>query len=402
MGPEDGRVIGLETVLETGHSKFKYTIVLVAEGYTRDELDIFRRDTEHFADVLFSYSPFRESMCSINIYRLVVESAESGADILPECNDGKTVEVRTYFDAYFPDTSVCRYLMVSGVLNEVESVMPYWNKILVIVNSDRYGGRGGSIATFSKAESHWEGAPIDWADIMVHELGHGFGLADEYMYFFGCDLDGPENDNWDPKLSLNRPNVDCDTINRAITRDTVKWSDLILDSTPIPTKVNNDCSKCDYTGSPVDDGVIGIFEGAYYHHCGVYRSEYNCAMNRGTVDGGEGRFCTVCQRHIEKELEVYASRDENMCYAPTFDPLTSIQIATLKLFFPIIILILIFLIPIKGSCPLLQYLFYLKYARVGNSRRCIVLSFNNLKTRIPEKILAPSGKFEETYRPIVQ
>src|SRR6516165_2206557 len=53
--------------------------------------------------------------------------------------------------------------------------------IMVIVNSQVYGGSGGGVATFSLAAGANE--------IALHEMGHtAFGFADEYDYFRGLRI----------------------------------------------------------------------------------------------------------------------------------------------------------------------------------------------------------------------
>jgi hypothetical protein len=44
-------------------------------------------------------------------------------------------------------------------------------------------------------------------------------------------------------------------------------------------------------------GTVGLFEGADYYHCGVYRPEFDCRM-RNTAKP----FCGVCQQVIVKKL----------------------------------------------------------------------------------------------------
>ena len=148
---------------------------------------------------------------------------------------------------------------------------------LVIVNSPVYGGSGGAVATFSKAPGAME--------IALHEMGHSaFGFADEYESYAGCGIDVGHDHH--PGIEPSQPNV---TVNP--NRATIKWANLILAGTAVPTTINADCSICDPQPSPVPTGTVGAFEGADYYHCGCYRAEFNCRM-RALYNP----FCAVCNR----------------------------------------------------------------------------------------------------------
>ncbi|HKP45959.1 MAG TPA: M64 family metallopeptidase, partial [Pyrinomonadaceae bacterium] len=55
--------------------------------------------------------------------------------------------------------------------------------------------------------------------------------------------------------------------------------------------------NCDPQPSPVAAGTVGLFEGADYYHCGVWRPEFNCRMRNLSQP-----FCGVCQQAIVKKL----------------------------------------------------------------------------------------------------
>jgi hypothetical protein len=150
------------------------------------------------------------------------------------------------------------------------------------VNSPISGGSGGSVATFSKAPGALE--------IAIHEMGHtAFGLADEYEYYSNCAESGHN------KHSGSEPSQPNITTNK--NRASTKWRSMIQASTPVPTTTNADCAHCDPQPSPVAVGTIGLFEGADYYHCGVYRAEFDCRMRNL-----DRPFCAVCQQVIVKKL----------------------------------------------------------------------------------------------------
>jgi hypothetical protein len=161
---------------------------------------------------------------------------------------------------------------------------------VVIVNSTIWGGAGGSIATSCIAGG--------WENVVLHELGHAaFGLADEYEYWAGCGVD-VGHDNYTGG-EPSQPNVTTNT-NRA----TIKWGDLILATTPLPTTSNADCSVCDPQANPFPPDTVGAYEGAKYYHCGIYRPQYNCMMRNLTS------FCAVCQEQIMDTLQPYMPKIE--------------------------------------------------------------------------------------------
>ena len=182
MGTSDGSVLGITKVHDGGHPADRLNMVIVSEGYTAARMAQFEHDVDEFIAFFFSISPFDEEQvaCGFNIYRLDVVSDEGGAD-KPECdgNGAMPVMVNTYFDATFcADGANQRVLRGNSTLvqDTVESHLPEWGQILVIVDDPERGGWGGTLAWTSNSSS-------DWLDVAVHELGHSlFGLADEYNY----------------------------------------------------------------------------------------------------------------------------------------------------------------------------------------------------------------------------
>ena len=122
--------------------------------------------------------------------------------------------------------------------------MPQADIILVLVNTPTYGGAGGAYGVFYRG--------TDGAEVMLHELGHSFGLlADEYEYDGPAVYSGAEP---------SEPNVTVQT-----ARSRVKWGDWVAPTTPLPT-----------TTTAAD--VPGLYEGAKYSQRGIYRPTYNSKM----------------------------------------------------------------------------------------------------------------------------
>ena len=306
MGVKDGRVLGISKILDAGATSERFNLVLVAEGYQENELNKFEASARQFVQKLFATPPFDRHSCSINVWRLDVASLESGADDPKDCG-GTGAAPRTYFDATFCTGGIRRLLNCnrSLVIQTVETYLPEFHSAQVIVNSSIYGGSGGSVGVSSTATQNDAGEPRDWWEIVIHEMGHSiFALADEYGYFAGCDgEDGTSRNQYvgDEPLAAN------------ITKSRVganKWSDLINTSS-LPTWENQACELCPpelgEPGGPTESqrSIVGTFEGAHTYHCGIYRPQATCKMQRL----GEP-FCAVCQRVISEYLAPF---DPDFC-----------------------------------------------------------------------------------------
>jgi hypothetical protein len=284
MGTSDGAVLGTTKIVDAGPAAQRWNIVIVSEGYRSSEMPQFATDARQFADTLLATAPFDRLRAGINIYRVDVTSTESGARDSKSCKGGTGAKPKTYFDASFCTGGIRRLLVANNgrVVKVVSKQVPEWHMALLSVNSPIHGGSGGPVATFSRAP----GA----SDIAIHEMGHtAFGLADEYEYFSGCSESGHKNHSGSEP---SQPNI---TTNK--NRATTKWRSLIQASTPVPTTVNGNCDGCDPQPTPVPAGTIGLFEGADYYHCRVYRPEFNCRMRNLNQP-----FCGVCQQVIVKKL----------------------------------------------------------------------------------------------------
>ena len=283
MGTSDGQVLGATKIVDAGPPEQRWNVVIVSEGYRSDEMALFATDAQQFADALLAAAPFDRLRPAINIFRVDVTSKESGARDPKKCG-GTDAKPRTYFDASFCKNGIRRLLIANNgrVLQVVGKQVPQWHMTFLAVNSPISGGSGGPVATFSKAPGALE--------IAIHEMGHtAFGLADEYEYYSNCAESGHD------KHSGSEPSQPNITTNK--NRATTKWRSLIQDSTPVPTTRNTDCAHCDPQPSPVALGTIGLFEGADYYHCGVYRPEFDCRMRNLNKP-----FCAVCQQVIVKKL----------------------------------------------------------------------------------------------------
>ena len=227
----------LTTSLYKGRSDGKgLDYVIIADGFQASEMELFRSKAKEFADYILDYdSNLTLEKGAWNIHLLELASKESGADNI----DGENgTQVDTALDSYFWCGGTSRLLCTSGskAAFVIGEFVPQFDKILVLVNSNKYGGAGGSYATASLGGGQ---------AVAVHELGHSLaGLADEYEY----------GSNSAPTYEPSQPNV---TINN--DANTVKWKHWLDED----------------AGS---NGPVGLFEGGLYVHENVWRPTSNSIM----------------------------------------------------------------------------------------------------------------------------
>jgi len=275
----DGRIVRTVKVLDNGPAEVRWNLVVMGDGYREAELPAFAEHAQSIADKLIATPPFDRLKSGINVFRVDVASTDSGADDPTTCG-GSGIVAHTYLDASFCHGGIERALQVDvgTALQVAGQSVPQYAMVMVMVNTQTYGGTGGQVAVFSLA------AQAD--EIALHEMGHtAFGLADEYGLWAGCGVD-TDHDQHQP-VEPAYPNVTTDS--NALT---IKWRDL-LTTQQIPTTRNADCTKCDPQPSPVALGTVGAFEGAHYYHCGAYRPEFNCRMRQLGQP-----YCAVCQKRI--------------------------------------------------------------------------------------------------------
>jgi hypothetical protein len=255
----------------TGDPHSSLDIAFLSEGYTKGEMEKFRSDVKRFADILFDEAPFDKYRNRINIWAIEIPSQESGTDV-----PGEGIYVNTALNSSYYTFDVARYLTTQDIesVNDVAAAAPH-DQIVVIINSQRYGG-GGVYNYYSAVTSDHKFSP----QVFTHEFGHGFaGLADEY---YSSDVAYEEFyplnvEPWEPNITT-RVNFES------------KWKDLIARSVPVPTP-----------NSKTYTGVTGLFEGGGYSAKGIFRPSYDCRMKSNEADV----FCEVCQGAIEKMILYY-------------------------------------------------------------------------------------------------
>ena len=263
-------------LLNSGSPEKCIDVVIMAEGYTKNEMDMFYSDAQKACDAIFSHAPFDKNISQFNVIAVASESVDSGVSI-PRENVWKSTAVSSHFDTFYSD----RYLTSSSVndIHDLLAGIPY-EHIIILANTDTYGG-GGIYNSFTLTTAHH----TMFEPVVVHEFGHSFGgLADEYAY---TDAPSPlypyDVEPWEQNISTL---VDFKS----------KWSDMLSVDTEIPTEISTE--SCNSTE------VLGVYEGAGYSKKGIYRPTPDCRMRTNEAK----KFCPVCERALQRLIDFYTDK----------------------------------------------------------------------------------------------
>lgn len=249
-------------------------IAILAEGYTKDEMELFYQDAERTCKSLFAHAPFQQHKEVFNVVAVASPSADSGVSV-PRLNKWKKTAFSSHFSTFYSD----RYLTTSRVkaIHDALAGIPY-EHIIILANTEEYGG-GGIYNSYTLTTAHHPQFP----SVVVHEFGHSFGgLADEYFYDDDIMTDTyPLNiEPWEQNITTR---VDFGS----------KWQDMLHENTPIPTPP-----------AESDRYPTGVYEGGGYSSKGIYRPADNCRMRTNECPV----FCPVCQRSLERLIEYYTNK----------------------------------------------------------------------------------------------
>lgn len=263
------------TIRSTGAPENSLDIVVLAEGYIKDEVEVFFEDAKRFSNDLFSAEVFQSNMNRINIKAIASISDHSGCD-----DPLQNVWAETAMDATFNTIGNDRYLMTMDMksVRDIAGIVAY-DQIYVLVNTDKFGGGGiFNCVNVSSSVSHSS------KQLIPHELGHGFGgLGDEYTntsivhYNDYVDL---TIEPWEPNLTTHVSSIEG-----------VKWAHLIKPGTPFPTP-----EKPEYAHNKV-----GVFQGGGNVDSGMWRPAYDCRMRSNQAFD----FCPVCADAIQNLINFY-------------------------------------------------------------------------------------------------
>jgi len=316
-------------VLANGDPHEEVDLVFIAEGYTADQEEVFRKDVETFVNAIFSFEPFKSRRSNFNVSCVFRPSSDQGMDEPRQHRYKNTV-----IDASFNALGTDRYMLTENnrAYRDVASAVPY-DALCILVNSDRYGG-GALYNTFTISTTHNALSQR----VFRHEFGHGFGgLADEY---YASEV--AYSDFYPKGVEPMEPNITA-----LLDPRRVKWADQLSPGIGVPTewgkaaydsvraqvgklsrernarlqdlensgagkeeieKVRKEFDKqagdlqkkvLAFTLEHPLKNKVGVFEGAGFASSGLYRPMVNCLMFSNDQD----EYCRVCQRGLERVID---------------------------------------------------------------------------------------------------
>lgn len=304
-------------VFRNGDPSRKVDLLVLGDGYTRDEMDKYRADVERLVGALFETEPFRARRGDFNVWAIDVESTGSGVTN-PRADLWVDTPLGLSFNAFDSERYVLTY--ANRRLREIAANAPY-DALMLVGNTRKYGG-GGIYNLWATTSA--DTGPSEY--VFIHEFGHSFaGLGDAYYTSQVSyeDFNPPGSEPWEPNITA------------LLDPATLKWRDLVEETTPLPTpwdqaaydqvseayqeqraalraagasdeEVEALFAEVKSLTQPMLEaeefaGKVGAFEGASYEAKGLYRPSVDCIMFTRNPDD----FCPVCSRAIERVIDAF-------------------------------------------------------------------------------------------------
>ncbi len=178
----NAQVFPVETIVNNGVDAKRVKYVFLSDGYQAGELNTFITQATAVKTFIFTQPPYQQYQNFFNFYAIRVPSMQSGADHPANAGDEASsppqpvLVADTYFNSTFDAFGIHRLVVPqngTAINNVLTANFPTYNQVVVLVNSNYYGGSGGTYATNTVDPSANE--------VAIHEIGHSFAnLADEY------------------------------------------------------------------------------------------------------------------------------------------------------------------------------------------------------------------------------
>ena len=231
----------------------------------------------------FDIEPYVTYKDYFNVYAVVGMSADSGMGTVNTIREARFGSQYTLNEGVSPDfETVFAGACTAPINDDVATTL-----IILVENSNEYSGlcyMWGDGSAVALVPMSTDPAPYDFQGVLHHEAGgHGFGkLADEYIYHnafiqsCGCNCCGHVN-----AINAMKSCGFYTNISLTGSMQEVPWSHMIYD--------------------PQYSNVVDVYEGAYMHTRGVFRSEATSCMNNNIA-----YFNAISRESIVKRIMKYA------------------------------------------------------------------------------------------------
>ena len=172
------------------------------------------------------------------------------------------------------------------------------NMVLVVVNSTARGGAGGARDGTPTWTTITGGANETWKDVALQEMGHAFGLADEYYTSKGVDNNEPAQ--LEPNISRHADPANAPWARYWADRNQAPWCQPCGTAATLDEQAALTINL--FAGRQLYAGRVGTFQGARYDATKYFRPAFDCRMNHTNVD-----FCICCQQVIRDSIKAGAS-----------------------------------------------------------------------------------------------
>ena len=294
----------------------KVDIVVLGDGYSKNETDKFHKDIARLMKELFAVEPFKSRKTDFNVRAVETPGVESGVN-KPHPGEFKRSPLSISYSAFDSERYALTY--DNRTVRNAAAEVPY-EFMYILINEEKYGG-GGIYRLYATVAT--DNAFSDY--IFVHEFGHHFAaLADEY-YSSSTSYAPPDItvEPWEPNVTA------------LLNKDVFKWKDMVKPGTPLPTpwekekfdtysaEIQKERNKMRAARVPEKQmealfnkeknhlseilenmeytGKVGAFEGSMYSRYGLYRPYYDCIM----FTRNKNDFCPVCQKAISDVIDMY-------------------------------------------------------------------------------------------------
>jgi hypothetical protein len=305
----------VDIIAENGPAEQKVDIVILGDGYSKNEMEKFRKDATRLSGYLMGAEPFKSRSKDFNI-RAVATPAESSGVSKPHHGVFRRTPLSVHYSSFDSERYALTY--DNRTVRDVASQVPY-DLMVIMINERTYGG-GGIYNLYATVSADNKFAEY----IMIHEFGHHMAaLADEYYTSsVSYEMSPVTVEPWESNITA------------LFDKSDLKWKDLVEDGTPVPTPWNKDeFDKAGYAIQKERDSLrkemvtenimedlftrqmeqenryfaaekyrdkVGAFEGAGYLAKGLYRPQVDCIMySRHLV------FCKVCAVSMANVIDHY-------------------------------------------------------------------------------------------------